>query len=219
MRRLTVLFLAAAACGGGGGGNGGDDTPISDAPAQSDALSQQGLIVNVVALPALPGEIKSDLYVTSAVFRVQRLQVIGDNGQPMTTSPFELGWQSENTNPVPIDFPSAPSGLYSQVSIEFDASSSVPAYEIFGTAKVGGNTEMFHIVDTDSVDIDVTGYSVTLLPGRTAIVGVRLDLRDAIDNVDMATLPMVQGKRTLDTNHSQMPAFRDKLEDAFRRSP
>ena len=219
MRLLLAYLLTAAACGGGGGGGGGDDTPISDAPALSDAVAQQGLIVNVVALPALPGEIKSDLTVTSAVFHVQRLQVIGDNGQPMTTTGFELGWQGEGTNPLPIDFPFAPSGLYSQVSIEIDALSSAPVYEISGTAKVGGNIEPFHITDTESMDVDITGYAVTLAPGRTAIIGVRLDLRDAIDGIDMATLPMMQGKRTLAPGSSQMGNFRDKLEDAFRRSP
>ena len=219
MRVSLLLILAAAACGGGGGGGGGDDVQLSDAAAASDALTQQGLIVNVVALPALPGEIKSDLTVTSAVFNIDRLQVIGDNGQPMTTSSFQLGWQSESTNPSPIDFPFAPSGLYSQVSIEIDASSSAPVYEIFGTAKVGGNTEMFHIIDTESVEVDITGYMVTLAPGRTAIVGVRLDLRDAIDSIDMAMLPMMQGKRTMMAGNNQMSEFRDKLENAFKRSP
>ncbi|MBL9015133.1 MAG: hypothetical protein JNL83_13200 [Myxococcales bacterium] len=219
MRGPIALVLAVTAACGGGGGGGGDDTPVSDAAALSDAITQQGLIVNVVALPALPGEIKSDLTVTSVVFHVQRLQVIGDNGQPMTSAAFDLGWQGEGTNPSPIDFPTAPSGLYSQVSIEIDASAAAPVYEIFGTVKVGGDIEMFHIRDTENLDIDITGYNVTLAPGQSAIMGVRLDLRDAIDGIDMGMLPMMMGRRTLETNDAQMSEFRDKLDDAFKRSP
>lgn len=192
---------------------------VTDAPSASDASPQQGLIVNFVAIPPLPGPLKSDLSVTSVVFHIQRLQVIGDNGQPMTSAPIQIGWQSEGTNPVPVDFPSAPSGLYSQVSMEIDEASFAPVYEIFGTAKVGGNTEMFHIVDRNSLDVDITGYAITLPPGRSAVLGVRLDLKDAISSIDMGMLPMVQGMRTMDTVDQQMPEFREKLDDAFKRSP
>lgn len=218
MRLPLALLLAVAACGGGGGG-GGDDVSVSDAPAASDAITQQGLIVNFVALPALPGPIKNDLSVTSAVFHIQRLQVIGDNGQPMSNQAFQLGWQSEGANPAPLDFPTAPSGLYSQVSIVIDETSAAsPVYEIFGTAKVNGNTEMFHVVDRGNLRIDITGYNVTLAPGRSAVVGVRLDLEDAIESIDVASLPTMQGMRTLDGGPKLME-FRDKLEDAFKRSP
>jgi hypothetical protein len=219
MRLPLFLLLAAAACGGDGGGSAGDDTQVSDAAAPSDAPVQQGLIVNVVALPALPGPLKSDLAVTSAVFRIQRLQVIGDNGQPMTSAPFQLDWQAEGSNPSALDFPSAPSGLYSQVSIEIDEAGPMPVYEIRGTAKVNGNTEMFRIIDRDSLDIDITDYNVTLAPGKTAVIGVRLDLKEAIESIDMQALPTMMGMRTLDMASPQMPEFRDDLEDAFKRSP
>ena len=217
MPRLVPILLLAAACGGGTGG-AGDDTNLSDAAASSDAPSQHGLLVNIVAMPALPGQLKTDLTVTSAVFHIQRLQVIGDNGQPMTSAPLVLSWQAEG-NPPPIDFPSAPSGLYSQVSMEIDDASFNPCYEIFGTTKSMGNMEMFHIVDRNSLDVDITGYTVTLSPGRDAVMGVKLDLKDAIDNVDFGMLPTVQGMRTMDTIDPQMVQFRDKLDEAFKRTP
>lgn len=218
MRLALPLLLAAAACGGGGTGGNGDDTPPSDAAATSDANAQPGLIVSFAAIPALPGTLKTDLTVTSAVFHIERLQVIGDNGQPMTGA-FTLGWQSESTNPSPLDFPSAPSGLYSQVSMEIDQPLLAPVYEIFGTAKIGGNIEPFHIVDREDLHIDITGYNVTLVPGRSAVIGIRLDLKGAVENIDMNMLPTEQGMRTLETGNSQMSEFRDKLEDAFKRSP
>lgn len=168
-------------------------------------------------MPMLPGMLKPDLNVTSATFQVARLQVIGDNGQPRTTSSLAVAWtEAAGGDPPTIAFSSAPSGLYSQITINLAATQG-NSYEIFGTAKVSGTVESFHIHDDQDLDVDITGYTVALPPGGDATTTVKLDLKDAIDSVNYAQLPVSGGKRDLGPADPQMANFRAKLDNAFRR--
>jgi hypothetical protein len=161
--------------------------------------------------------LKTDLVVTSATFQIARLQVIGDNGQPRTMTPLTAAWtEAGGGDPATVAFPSAPSGLYSQITIDIAAAQG-NTYEIFGTTKIGGTVEAFHIHDDIDVDIDITGYTVALPPGGDATATVKLDLRDSIDSLNYAQLPVVGGMRDLGPGDAQMSNFRDKLDGAFRR--
>ena len=217
MRSLTAVVLLAA-CGGGGTG-GGDDVQISDASASSDAAAQlQGLLVTWDSGPGkIPGMIDPDLTVTSALFHVDHLQVIGDNGQPMTNTAFDLGWQAMGENPATVSFFNAPAGLYSQLNIEIDAAVGSPSYVISGTVRISGDVKPFRIEDRGSMDIDVKGYMVTLPPGGDATLPVRLDLKPALDAVNWGQVNEDQGVRVLTESGSQIDEFRDKLDDAFKR--
>ncbi|MBL0218628.1 MAG: hypothetical protein IPQ07_32710 [Myxococcales bacterium] len=220
MRVAAVLLALAAGCGGDGGTNVGDAGTSSDASSSGDASSLHGLLVTWTANPALPGTLKTDLTVTSATFHIARLQVIGDNGQPMTTSPFAISWKIEGGgDPGIVAFPSAPSGLYSQVTLHIDEPLLNTSYEITGTAKVGGVTRTFQIHDRNSLNIDVKDFNVSLAPGGDATVPIRLDLKDAIDSIQFDQLNEENGVLELDTTDPQMENFREKLEQAFKKGP
>ncbi|CAN5918319.1 hypothetical protein BH11MYX3_BH11MYX3_22070 [soil metagenome] len=220
---MRFAVLVALALGGGcGGGDGGTGTP--DASSASDALPAgdapaplHGLLVAWRAMPMLPGMLKPDLIVTSATFQVGRLQVIGDNGQPRTMHPLAIAWTDQGGgDPPTIAFPAAPSGLYSQITIAL-AHDQGATYEIFGTVKIGGTVETFHIHDDNDIDVNITGYTVSLPPGGDATAIVKLDLKDAVDSINFGQLPMVGGMRDLGPNDPQSSSFRDKLESSFRR--
>lgn len=216
----SLVAAAVAACGGGpGGGTSGDDTQLSDASSSSsDAPAQhQGLSVMWLASPALPGVLKTNLTVSSAKLRLERLEVIGDNGQPMTDDSVDLNWQTTG-DPSPIVFSSAPSGLYSQVNLHLDGEIIQYSYEISGTTKVEGETKNYAIHDRNSLDVDVKGYATSLSPGGQSNMTVKIDLRDALDSIHFDQLDDNNGTLTLDTLDMQMPMFRMKLQAAFKKS-
>ncbi|MBA3465286.1 MAG: hypothetical protein H0T46_35470 [Deltaproteobacteria bacterium] len=215
--RLVIAIVLLSACGGGGTG-GGDDTQVSDASASNDAPAPlHGLLVSWTSAPAVPGPIGNYTTVTSALFHVDRLQVIGDNGQPMSNIPFDLEWKAQGENPATVSFFDAPPGLYSQVNLEIDAAVGTPSYVIRGTVRVSGDTKVFVIEDRGSIRVDVRGFAVTLPPGGDATVPVRLDLKPALDTVDWSRVTEDDGVLELDESSSQIDGFRDKLDDAFKR--
>lgn len=219
MKAAVVLLALAAGCGGDSG-TGVDGGASSDAGGSGDASQLHGLLVSWNANPALPGPLKPDLTVTSATFHIARLQVIGDNGQPMTTSPLAIAWTTEGGgNPGTVAFPSAPSGLYSQVTLHIDEPLLDTCYDIYGTAKVAGVTKNFHIHDRNSLDVDVKNFNVSLAPGGDATVPIRLDLKDAIESIQFDQLSEDNGYLDLDTLDPQMENFREKLEQAFEKGP
>ena len=221
--KVLLACLLAAGCGGSGtGGNTSDASGSSDALGLNDApTSLTGLLVSWTANPALPGELRPDLNVSSATFHLARLQVIGDNGQPMIQSPFEIKWAASEggSNPPTIGFASAPSGLYSQITLNIDAPLVDTCYEIFGTTKIAGVTEMFHIHDRNALNVDIKNYNITLTPGGTVTAAIRLDLKDAIDSVDFSLLTVDNGYREMDTFDPQMDEFRDRLKTSFKKGP
>lgn len=212
-RVIVATLLYATACGGGQG-----DSP--DASTSSDAPSSAGLLVSWTANPALPGPFQNDVTVTSAMFRLDRLEVIGDAGSgPLTTKRgVSLQWNKEGTNPAGSPFGSAPSGLYSQVTLRIDGDLIGPSYEILGTVKVGGVTKPFKIEDLGVVTAEVKNYNVTLAPGGDGTLAVRVDLRDSIDGVDFSLVPEENGVLELESG-AQIVDFRNHLKDAFKRGP
>ncbi len=216
-----VALVLGASCGGGDGGTGiPDASSSSDGSSSSDAPAQlHGLLVSWKAMPMLPGMLKTDLEVTGATFQVNRLQVIGDNGQPSTMTPLTAAWTEQGGgDPATIAFASAPSGLYSQVTLDIAAAQG-NTYEILGTTKISGVVESFRIHDDNDLDVDITGYTVSLPPGGDATAVIKVELKDAVASVNFDQLPVVGGVRDLGPNDPQMANFRDKLDAAFRRGP
>lgn len=219
---MKVAFALAlvAACGGSGGTPSNLDANASpgDAAASGDAQPvPHGLLVSWKAMPALPGPLEPNLTVTSATFHISRLQVIGDNGQPMTSVPFTIGWSAESTgDPETIGFSSAPAGLYSQVTLEMQQTGTA-SYEISGTVKVGATMKPFHVRDTHDVDVDITGYAVTFVPGTDGTLPIKIDLKPPIESVDFAMVTDMNGTLEMGPSDPQMDQLRDKLDDAFKR--
>ncbi len=223
MKSLLPLIVAAAAgCGGGGGGNpttADGNASNSDASSGDAAPAPHGLLVSWKAMPVLPGPLKTDLIVVSAKFNLSRLQVVGDSGQPMTSTPFAIGWSAETIgDPPTIAFSGAPAGLYSQVTIEMQAVGMV-SYEITGTVKVGAVTKPFRIHDTADVDLDVTGYNVAFAPGTDATLPIKVDLRPPVESVDFAMVQDMNGTLDVGPSDPQISQLRDKINDAFKRGP
>lgn len=222
MKYLLLLVVVAAGCGDSGGMS---PQTLDAAASNNDASSSDaapvphGLLVSWNAMPALPGPLKTDLAVTSAKFNISRLQVIGDNGQPMTMAPFAIGWSAETFgDPPTIGFSNAPGGLYSQITLEMQPVGMV-SYEIMGTVKVGATTKPFRIHDTANVDLDITGYNVAFAPGSDATLPIRVDLKPPVETVDFTMVPDVAGTLDMGPSDPQMSALRDKIDDAFKRGP
>jgi len=216
--RYALAIVVVAACGSDGGMSAFVDAnaSVSDGPSTSDAQPlPHGLLVSWKAMPRLPGTIEDGLTVTSVKFNISRLQVIGDNGQPMTSAPFTIAWETFG-DPLTVGFSSAPAGLYSQVAIEMNPAQGV-SYEIRGTAKVGQATQPFYIHDTASFDVDITGYNVTFTPGVDATLQVRIDLQPPLETIDFGTATDIGGTLDVGPTDTQMAQFRDKLDDAFKR--
>lgn len=223
MRVLLGCLLALAACGGGAGDDGGpapgDAGGFVDGLTASDAQAQGGLIVSWADQPAIPGPFATDVMITSVRFRIARIEVIGDVGSTVDTTQTNLDvvW-SQTTSPFSIQFPFAPPGLYSQVSLQIDGNVVAPSYEILGTVIISGTTEPFKITDTAVLRADIDGYEIALMAGSSMIVPIRADLRDAIGAVVFAMLPAPGGVRTMDQTTTGIDAVRTKLEDStFKR--
>lgn len=216
MRLILCCLLALAACGGDAGDDAlatPDARPASDAAASSDAPNQNGLSVTWSAQPALPGPLANGVTVTSLKLKLARLEVIGDTGSTTgtTTTNVDLTW-SQVQQPFPIDFFFAQPGLYSKVTLQIDGNVVAPSYEILGTVVINGTTEPFKISDTAALAVDINGYNVMLMAGRSAEVPIRVDMDDAVDAVDFGMLPTVGGFRTMNQSTMGIAAFRAALQ-------
>lgn len=219
MRVILCCVLAVAACGGGDGGDGDDDggnvsdaASSNDAFPSSDAQASTGLTVTWTAQPMLPGRF-SDVTISRVKLRLARLEVIGDTGSSSgtTLTDFDVIW-SATTTPLPISFFSAEPGLYSRASLQIDGKVVARSYEIRGTVVINGTTEPFEISDTAALAVDVSGYNVTLMAGQAVEVPIHVDMDNAIDAVDFASLPTVANVRTMDQMTPGIAAVRTALE-------
>ena len=189
-----------------------DAQPTSDAGGDSHSLA-----ITWLADPALPGPINSDITVTSASFKVARLQAIGDAGGA-SRDDLVLGWALESSPPA-LMLPDAPTGIYSKVTLAIDGGTALDiAYQIEGTVKINSQILPFEIHDRNAIDIEVKDFDVTLPPVGTATLAIKVDIGDALDNLDYESLDVDGGKLTLDTSDPQMPDFRSDLKTSFKRA-
>lgn len=219
MRVIAGCLLVVAACGGDDDGPG-PDPGFLDAglPSGDAAPSSSGLTVTWAADPSLPGEVRAHAVVTSATFRVRRLEVIGDAGPGGTTrADVELAWTA-TAQPLPITFATAAPGLYSKVTLDIDGDLEVPSYEIHGLIEVddNGTMEPFRILDRGDLVVDIDGYEIGLGAGAHAQVPVRLDLRDAFD-LDIDVFHDEGGVWTLDDEDAYISELRSDLVRGFQR--
>jgi hypothetical protein len=227
MQRLmsVLLVVGVAACGGGadGGSPNISDAPTgtADAGASSDGLPFQGLTVDWTASPALPGPLNLstvNINVTSAKFRIEKLEAISDGGaDPSTTmNQFDVLWNA-TTAPQAIYFFNAPPAIYSKIRLGLDKSAAnAPSIEIAGTVVNNGTTEQFRITSTASADVEVLGYAVNYQLGDNEGMPIIVKLDAFLAEIDWTALPMTNNTRTLDdTRAADMTALLDRLELAF----
>ncbi len=220
MYRVAACLLLGVACGDSGGSIPSFPDaphPSQDATTLSDAPSfDRGVTVDIRAQPTLPGQVRSDVTVTSATFRLRSLEVIGDAGSSMTTiEDLELTWAAVQ-EPPPYVFPNAPPALYSKIALDVSGD-TFPSYEIRGQVVVDNQLRSFLVTDNIRLQIEVSPYSVTLLPGDNVAIPVRLDLEAALD-LNWTQLRDDNGTLTLDQDGgAAITRFRMDLERAFKK--
>jgi hypothetical protein len=177
--------------------------------------STAGLTVNWTAQqPSIPGDIGTTISVTSLLFHVQNLRVIGDAGPGDTRTSadtFQLSW-AQGAMPPAVVFTDAPSGLYSRVIFLADGNLVDYSYVIAGTAKVDDVTKPFLIHDRSPLAISLD-TSAMLEPGHGATLGMSIRLDGALQSVDFHQFSDESGTLELDTFDSAMTDFRDKMQN------
>jgi len=190
------------------------DPGTPDGPDGSAAAS--GMHVTFTSKPTIPGNVEDTLTLDSATFAFDNLQVIGDAGPGdtrTTATGFELRFDSMSM-PGPIDFPNAPSGVYSKLSFQIDGHLVNASYHLKGQVNVGGTWTPYDIEDHNALSLSLD-INRTLDPGGTDTIGVIVDFHDALNGVDWTMVPYDDGRLELETTSSQMPAFRARLVDKF----
>ena len=160
----------------------------------------------------IPGTISGDLTVTSMLFRMTSLRVIGDAGpgdNRTSQDNFQIAW-SEGMKPATIVFADAPSGLYSKVALLADGNLIDYSYEIYGTVKVADVVHPYKIHDRSPLGVAIDA-NVTLDPGKGATLGIRIELQPAFSGLDFTKLTNDNGTLELDTFDDQMGDFRSKM--------
>jgi len=190
------------------------DPGTPDAPNGSGA---SGMHVTWASDPTpIPGNVENWLTLESATFAFDNLRVIGDAGpgDPRTTATtFPIKWDA-TTSPAPIDFPDAPTGLYSKVSFQIDGHLTTSSVHLKGQVDLGGTWVPYKIEDGDALSLSLD-INRTLDPGGSQTIGLLVKFHDALTSIDFSTLPFDDGALQLETGDPQMTPFRDKLTLGF----
>lgn len=207
MRQLGVLLLLSAC---------GEPAPeLLDASDATTDTPSSGLGIFVVweASPELPGSVTKDLVVADVTFQLRNLELLADSGSAVR-SKYLLAWSAQ-TEPMQETFPDAPAGVYSQVSLDLGGNLANYAYQIHGTWKDDRSDEhLFRIEDRSPLNISFDCNKL-LIPAGATEVAVRMDLRDALDNIDFDRLDERGGTLVLDNGSPQLGGFRNRLQRAF----
>lgn len=216
MRFLGALMVFAA-CHSGDGMSPGADASPDGPPVETDGPpSALGLWVTWRADPGLPGAVDGKITVTDATFHMDRFQVIGDAGIDARTthSKYALAWNAQG-KPAQERFPDAPVGVYSKVLAVMAADGPGGyAYEIHGTWMGSGSQPTpFEISDRLMVNLSVD-CDEELPAAGSAMMGIKLDLRDALDSIKFEDIVPMNG--VLEVEGPQLLQFRDRLKKAFK---
>jgi hypothetical protein len=219
MRYLGALMVFAACHSGGDPAR--PDAPGDDGGTGSDAAGPAvGMFITWRADPALPGAVTGQIAVTDATFQIDHLQLVGDAGVDARTTRMKylLTWNSGD-KPSQESFPLAPVGVYSKINLVMSTGSlNENLYEIRGTwtdPDTGAAPRPFRIRDRGgplsvSVDCDET------LPAASwARVGMKLDLRDALERINFKMLAGPGTEEIELGDGPQLMMFRMRLRQAF----
>lgn len=187
----------------------GSNTP--DAPG--DGAHGLGMFVTWKANPAIPGILSDKITVSDATFQIDHLQVVADAGNVMRTK-YQLAWD-QTTTPTTDAFPDAPPGMYSKVTlVMMTAGLGTYAYQIHGTWRDSDQTKNFEIRDSAALSIGLD-CSAMLAAAGSATIGIKLDLRDALDGIDFRNVDEEDGTLEL-SDGQELLALRSRLMNAFQ---
>jgi hypothetical protein len=163
----------------------------------------------------LPVDLPRGVRLDRVIFRLDNLRVIGDAGDMRTSkSMFDVEWDQDLV-PAAIEFTDAPTGLYSQLSLQIDGrESGRDSYRMDGEVDIGGSDYDFEI--RDEVPMPITlGIEEMVTPGQTSTIYIDIDFAHAFEGVDFSTLPIQSGKIELRENDPEIVPFRQKLVEAM----
>ncbi|HEY1818007.1 MAG TPA: hypothetical protein VGG74_36945 [Kofleriaceae bacterium] len=190
---------------------------VEPPPPDGPAMGTSGLTIPWTASPDLPGQVGSNITVSSMVFRLDSLRVVGDTGTNITHGALALQWSSGQT-PPPTVFSDAPSGIYSKVVFHADGQLVDYSWEIDGTVALADGTHSFAIHDLMDLSVSIE-TSATLAPGGTAVLGVTFQMDQVFDGLDFTALDNDDGLLVLDTDDTAMTDFRTNLQQSIVPSP
>jgi hypothetical protein len=193
-----------------------DDPVAIDGPIEPDGPPQPvGMFVTWSAKPALPGPVTDKITVSEASFSLEHLQLISDAGADgrTTRSRFQISWDAASA-PSRETFPDAPAAVYQRILLDMRADVGPPySYEIRGTVRDSDDDlRPFRIVDRLMLEIPIN-CSVTLAAGASVELGIRVDLKNALNSIDWRDA--VDDHGTLVLTPPQILGLHRQLEDAF----
>jgi hypothetical protein len=185
------------------------------APAPDAEPVVPGLFLAWSTATPVPGLATPTLRLDSAYVDVQNLWIVGDAGdlKPPSTS-IELTWNTTET-PGLLAFPSAPLGVYSRIALDLDSKGGTLSYELIGAVELNGTWFDFDVSDTSKLAVMVP-VDVVLAAGVRRDATLQIDLGTALGAIDFATcVTTPDGKKVVDTDDEQAPAFRTAITQAF----
>lgn len=193
------------------------DSATPDGSTDGGGSDAAGLHVVLASEPAtFPGNLEDWLTIESATFAFDNLKVIGDAGPGdtrTTASLFQARFDSSGS-PATIDFPDAPPGLYSKVSLQIDGHLITSSFRIKGQVKVNGTFVPYEIEDHNAISLSLD-IDRMLQPGGTATINLLVKWHDALAGVDYTTLHFDDNHLELGTNDAQMSTFVSRLTQSF----
>ncbi|HEY0481010.1 MAG TPA: hypothetical protein VGD37_26025 [Kofleriaceae bacterium] len=217
--RLLGVMLVCVGCHGPG-------SVAPDSATEPDGpVHALGMSVAWSANPAVPGEVTSKLVVTDVSFQLEHFQLVSDAGADVRTthSRYQLHWAA-GAMPARDAFPDAPVSTYQKLSLDMRPGSQLPySYQILGTWRdesglgsgSGGEDEVmpFRIVNPMALSFPID-CNVSLPPGGSASIGIKLQLQKALDHVDFKNVPVDGGVRVL-AGGPMLMDLNDRLAKAF----
>jgi hypothetical protein len=207
---VSVLAVAALSFTG---------CPGAESDMPDGGTSQtQGLTLNWRVSPSIPtADVPS---VTEAVIVIRSLRAIGDAapGDAATTKErFTLQW-SKTVSPDKIVFDHAPAGKYAKIDVLLRGDTR-DTFQISGMARVNGSDIPYEIEGEEQVSVSIPLPSTANLPaGGMLTVGVRVNLRDVVKDLNFASVPPQNGVIRINEDNAPgvLSAAQAALANAFR---
>jgi hypothetical protein len=204
---LAAVAMAAAGCS--------PDAP--PAPPIDGGPIGQGLSISWESRPAtFPGSPSADLTIERAVFHQDELRVVRDAG-PIDLELDELVWE-RGVAPAALPVMGALPGLYSRLLFELEGDDDDRdreyAYEITGTVRVNGTFRPFTIRDTGDLSLSLD-FSITLPPGGTARIPVRIEIDEIVTAVDFSQVQIQDNRYIVEKGNSQLTNVRAAVRGSF----
>jgi hypothetical protein len=206
MRSIGILLVFAGCNVGSAAQPDATDEPGDGAP------HSLGMFVRWRASPTLPGSLNDKIVVSEATFQLDHFQIIADAGS-VTRSKYLLAWDDRAAPPQEA-FPDAPPGVYSKITLNMMGGSFGDyAYRIRGTWRDNGVSKPFEIRDPVQLSTSFNCNQILLAAG-SATIGIDVDLRDAVGQIDFKNVDVEDGVLELHDG-AQLASFRDRLLQAF----